>query len=88
LKIKAARFRDCATQDDTDVIFVANGHDVPCDRGTIQRSKDAAHLPVEPNSTMHWVATNRADPNIILANSIYGYIYLRWAIRGRNCGGN
>jgi hypothetical protein len=25
---------------------------------------------------MYWFATNRADPNLILANSIYGYIYL------------
>jgi hypothetical protein len=63
--------------DDPDVIFVANGNDVPGDRGTIQRSRDggrtweAARMPVEPNSTMYWFATNRADANTILANSIY-----------------
>jgi photosystem II stability/assembly factor-like uncharacterized protein len=68
--------------DDPDVIFVANGNDVPGDRGVVQRSKDggqtwsAARMDVEPNSTMYWFATNRADPNLILANSIYGYIYL------------
>jgi hypothetical protein len=33
-------------------------------------------MDIEPNSTMYWFATNRADPNLILANSIYGYIYL------------
>jgi len=68
--------------DDPNVVFVANGNDVPGDRGVVQRSKDggqtwsAARMDIEPNSTMYWFATNRADPNLILANSIYGYIYL------------
>jgi photosystem II stability/assembly factor-like uncharacterized protein len=67
---------------DPDVIFVANGNDVPGDTGAIQRSRDGgrswerAALPVEPNSTMYWFAVNPALPNIIVANSMYGYLYV------------
>jgi Sortilin, neurotensin receptor 3, len=68
--------------DNPEVIFVANGNDVPGDRGAIQRSKDggrtweAVPLPVEPNSTIYWIATNAADPDTIVANSMYGYVYV------------
>jgi photosystem II stability/assembly factor-like uncharacterized protein len=68
--------------DDPDVIFVGNGNDVPGDRGAIQRSRDGGRtwaptpLPVEPNSTMYWFGANPADPNIIVANSMYGYVYV------------
>lgn len=68
--------------DDPDTIFVANGDFIPGKRGAIHRSTDGGKtweklpLPVEPNSTIYWFATNRADPNIIAANSIHGYVYL------------
>ena len=68
--------------DDPNVIFVANGDFIPGKRGAIQQTRDGgktwekAPLPVEPNSTMYWIATNGADPNVVLANSIHGYLYL------------
>jgi photosystem II stability/assembly factor-like uncharacterized protein len=68
--------------DNPDVLFVANGNDVPGDTGAIQRSRDGgqswqrAVLPVEPNSTIYWVAVNPALPDVIIANSMFGYLYV------------
>lgn len=68
--------------DDANVIFVGNGDFIPGKRGAIQRTVDggktwaAAPLPVEPNSVVYWLATNPADPNIVVANSLHGYVYL------------
>ena len=67
--------------DDPEVIFVGNGDFIPGRTGAIQRSKDggetweAAHLPVEPNSTIYWFATHPSDPDFIVANSLNGYVY-------------
>lgn len=67
--------------DNPDVIFVANGDFIPGRTGSIQRSKDggqtwqSAPLPVEPNSTIYWFATHPADPDVIVANSLNGYVY-------------
>ena len=67
--------------DDPEVIFVGNGDFIPGKTGAIQRSTDggktweAVPLPVAPNSTIYWFATHPADPNIIVANSLNGYIY-------------
>src|SRR5579885_290963 len=67
---------------DPDTIFVANGDFIPGKRGAIHRTRDGGRtwtkmpLPVEPNSTIYWFATNRADPDIIAANSLHGYLYL------------
>jgi photosystem II stability/assembly factor-like uncharacterized protein len=64
-----------------DVIFVGNGDFIPGKTGAIQRSTDggktwaAAPLPVEPNSTIYWFATHPADPDVIVANSLNGYVY-------------
>ena len=66
---------------DSEVIFVANGNTIPGRTGAIQRSTDggvhwqAAELPVEPNSTIYWFATHPADPEFIVANSLFGYLY-------------
>jgi len=68
--------------DDPDTIFVANGDFIPGKRGAIHRTRDGGKtwekmaLPVEPNSTIYWFATNRANPDIIAANSLHGYLYL------------
>lgn len=68
--------------DQPDVLLVANGNDVPGDAGAIQISRDGgrnwqrANLPVEPNSTMYWFGVNPALPNVIIANSMFGYLYV------------
>ncbi len=67
--------------DDPQVLFAANGDAAIGNTGTIQRSTDGGRswetrpLPVEPNSPLWNFATHAADPNLILANSIYGELY-------------
>ncbi|MGE0821897.1 MAG: WD40/YVTN/BNR-like repeat-containing protein [Candidatus Binatia bacterium] len=67
--------------DSPDVWFVANGDFIPGRTGAIQRSTDGGKtwtklpLPVQPNSTMYWIATHPADPNFVVANSLHGYVY-------------
>ena len=67
---------------DPETIFVGNGDFIPGKRGAIQRSRDggktwkACDLPVEPNSVIYWFGTNPANPDVIAANSLHGYVYL------------
>jgi len=67
--------------DNPDLIFVGNGDFIPGKRGAIQRSTDGGkswnpcRLPVEPNSVIYWVATNPADPKVVVAASLHGYVY-------------
>ena len=67
--------------DDPRVIFVGNGDMIPGDTGDIRVTTDggqtwaAAPLPVEPNSLIYWFATNPEIPDVIVAASLYGYIY-------------
>ena len=67
--------------DNPQVLFAANGDAAVGDTGTIQRSTDGGKswetrpLPVEPNSPLWNFATHPADPNLILANSVYGELY-------------
>jgi photosystem II stability/assembly factor-like uncharacterized protein len=62
-------------------IFLGFGDFTPGSSGAIARSSDLGKswkllsLPVEPNSTVWTFGTNRADPNILLAASRYGYLY-------------
>ena len=67
--------------DNPEVLFVANGDAAVGNTGTIRRSTDCGQsweerpLPVEPNSPVWNFATNAADPELILANSVYGELY-------------
>ena len=67
--------------DDPRVMFVANGDAAIGNTGTIRRSTDGGQsweerpLPVEPNSPVWNFATHPADPDLILANSVYGELY-------------
>ena len=68
--------------DDPKVIFVGHGDTIPGAIGDIQRSKDggktweALPLPQEPNANIYWIATNPSNPNRIVANSLYGELYI------------
>ena len=67
--------------DNPEVLFAANGDAAIGNTGTIQRSTDGGRswetrpLPVEPNSPVWNFATHPADPDLILANSVYGELY-------------
>ena len=67
--------------DDPKVLFAANGDAAIGNTGTIQRSTDGGQswetrpLPVEPNSPLWNFAVHAADPELILANSVYGELY-------------
>ena len=71
------------------VLFAANGDAAIGSTGTIQRSTDGGRswdtrpLPVEPNSPLWNFATHSANPELILANSVYGELY-RSADGGEN----
>ncbi len=67
--------------DDPKVMFVGNGDSIPGRTGAIRCSRDggqtwnAASLPVQPNSVIYWFATHTAVPDVIVAASLYGYVY-------------
>jgi photosystem II stability/assembly factor-like uncharacterized protein len=62
-------------------VFVGIGDYTPGSTGTIQRTKDygktweTLSMPVEPNTAMWCLGAHAADPNLILACSLYGYLY-------------
>lgn len=68
--------------DDPRVIFVGNGDNVPGKIGAIQRSPDGgaswkpAELSAVPNSTIYWFGTHPADGDRIVANSLFGHVYV------------
>ena len=68
--------------DDPNVVFVGHGDTIPGIIGDIQRSNDggqtwqAVSLPVDPNSVVYWFATNPSIPEVIVAASLYGYVYV------------
>ena len=63
------------------VIFLGHGQGVPGDTGCLLRSRDSGHtwepiyLTPEPNSSMWTVAVHAADPDLMYANSLFGYVY-------------
>ena len=67
---------------DPRVMFAALGNGAVGDSGGIARSKDGGAtwdlcpLPDKPNSTMYGMATNPADPNIVVACSLNGEVYM------------
>lgn len=69
-------------EDDPDVIVVANGDMIPGVTGAIQRSTDggatwkAARLSSEPNSTVYGFGTHPADPDVMVAHTLNGYVYV------------
>jgi len=84
--------------DDPNVMFVGNGDAIPGMTGAIQISRDGgrswrpAPLPVEPNSVIYWFGTHPELPNVIVAASLYGYVYVSedggdsWTKRKREFG--
>lgn len=69
-------------QDDPDTMFLGTGNGIPGDLGAIRRTKDGGRswdkvsLPVEPNSVVYWLASNAGIPDVIVAASIHGYVYI------------
>ena len=67
---------------DPNTIFVGNGDFIPGITGAIRRSKDggrtwdAAELSVEPNSVVYWLSTHPDIPDVMVAGSLYGYVYV------------
>ncbi len=67
--------------DEPQVVFAANGSGAYGSTGGIQRSSDGGEswqsmpLPVEPNSSIWDFAFHPADPNTIVANTLYGEVY-------------
>ncbi len=68
--------------DDPDVMFVGNGDTIPGVTGALQRTMDGGKswepvsLPVKPNSLIYWMGTHKERPNVIVAASILGYVYV------------
>ena len=62
-------------------IFLTHGDGAPGNTGMLLRSRDSGNtwdtisLTPEPNSSMWSVAVHEADPNLMYANSVFGYIY-------------
>jgi photosystem II stability/assembly factor-like uncharacterized protein len=68
--------------DNPDVMFVGNGDTIPGVTGAIRRTRDAGgswdapELSTTPNSVVYWFAANRHVPDVMVAASIYGYLYV------------
>ena len=68
--------------DQPDTVFVGAGNTTPGEVGGIRRSRDGGNtwdtvtLPETPGSVIYWLATHRAIPNVIVATSLYGEVYL------------
>jgi photosystem II stability/assembly factor-like uncharacterized protein len=71
-----------AKSDESQTLFQGNGNGPPGSAGAIQVSRDGgltwskAELSHPSNSTIWTFATTKADPNMIAAASVSGYVYL------------
>ncbi len=67
--------------DNPSIIFVGLGDTVPGSVGSVARSKDGGQtwekldLPVLPNTELHNVVLNPANPDQIVASSLFGQLY-------------
>ena len=67
--------------DDPQTIYTTFGDTTPGSTGVIMRSQDSGanweslNLPVEPNTAMWVVNSQRQNPDFLLAGSRYGYLY-------------
>ena len=68
--------------DDPHVIFVGHGQTASPTIGSVQRSQDGGKtwetlpLPGEPNSYISCLATHPSDPNLVLASTLYGQLFM------------
>jgi photosystem II stability/assembly factor-like uncharacterized protein len=73
-------------EDDPQVLFVGHGNTASPTMGSVQRSQDGGKtcetlpLPGEPNSYISCLATHPADPDLVLASSLYGQLF--WSYDG------
>jgi photosystem II stability/assembly factor-like uncharacterized protein len=65
-----------------ETILVCCGDYIPGAVGAVEVSRDGgeswkrADLPVTPNSTMYWLATNEDLPGVVVATSVFGQVYV------------
>jgi photosystem II stability/assembly factor-like uncharacterized protein len=71
-------------EDDSQVIFVGHGNTASPTIGSVQRSQDGGKtwetlpLPGEPNSYISCIATHPSDPNLVLASTLYGQLFMSY----------
>src|SRR2546429_965879 len=69
-------------EDDPHVIFVGHGKTASPTIGSVQRSQDGGQtsgtppLPREPHSQISCLATHPSDPNLVLASTLYGQLFM------------
>lgn len=67
---------------DDGTVIVCVGDIIPGSIGAIEVSRDGgqtfkrADLPVQPNSTMYWLATHEDLPGVVIATSLFGQCYV------------
>ena len=67
---------------DPDTMLVGVGDYIPGRIGAIERTTDGGKtwtrvdLPVEPNSTMYWMAMHPEVPDVVAAASVFGQVFL------------
>ena len=68
--------------DNASVMFVGNGDTIPGVTGAIRRTRDAGaswdapQLSQTPNSVVYWFAASPDVADVMVAASIYGYLYV------------
>jgi len=78
----ALRPRHCVKQDDPGVLFAGCGETTTGEKGHVLRTTDFGEsweilpFPTQPNATMWGLATHPADPDRIVAFSLFGEVYV------------